>query len=246
MKRSGGCTITSGTGAHRAAARSSRARRTAAATWWRPSGTQTVTRRARVAAARSCAPSSTRCGERMRRSLSLSLAGSPSMALTTMVPPGPPPWAAASLMAAGNPAPPRPPRPDASNRADECVAPAPARAGRQRGGAQGGDVGRQVGGMAQQPVPVRVRGGAGEDLAGVRHVTIPSGAARVKARCLGGTASSDAWAVLIEACRALSRSLQARATPTASTHAAPSAMTQLSPASVPMPNVWASATGQLR
>ena len=64
-----------------------RAPSTAAATWWRPSGTQTTTRRAPVAAASSWAPSSTRCGDRMSRSLSLSLAGSPSMALTRMVPP---------------------------------------------------------------------------------------------------------------------------------------------------------------
>ena len=41
MKRSGGRTMTSGTGAQPAATRSARARATAAATWWRPSGTQT-------------------------------------------------------------------------------------------------------------------------------------------------------------------------------------------------------------
>ncbi len=115
MKRSGGCTIDSGLGAQPAATRSSIARATAAATWWRPSGTQTVTRRAPLAAARSCAPSSTRWGDRRRSSLSLSLAGSPSMALTTTVPPAPAACATASLMAAGNPAPPRPARPEASS-----------------------------------------------------------------------------------------------------------------------------------
>ena len=44
MKRSGGRTSASGTGAQPAAARSASARDTAAATWWRPSGTHTVTR----------------------------------------------------------------------------------------------------------------------------------------------------------------------------------------------------------
>ena len=46
-KRSGGRTMTSGTGAQPVATRSSIARATAEATWWRPSGTQTVTLRAR-------------------------------------------------------------------------------------------------------------------------------------------------------------------------------------------------------
>ena len=51
-----------------------------------------------------CAPSSTRCGDRVRSNLSLSLAGSLSMPLTTTVPPRPAARATASLMAAGNPA----------------------------------------------------------------------------------------------------------------------------------------------
>ena len=115
MNRSGGRTTISGTGAQPPDTRSRNARQTADATCWRPSGTHTVTRRAPLAAARSWAPSSTRCGDRIRSSLSLSLAGSPSMALTRTVPPGPAAWATASLTAAGNPAPPRPSRPEASS-----------------------------------------------------------------------------------------------------------------------------------
>lgn len=45
----------------------------------------------------------------------MSLAGSPSIALTTMVPPLPAACATASLMAEGNPAPPRPASPEASS-----------------------------------------------------------------------------------------------------------------------------------
>ena len=114
-KRSGGRTSTSTTGAQPAAVRSAMALETAAATCSRPSGTQTMTRRAPLAAARSWAPSRTRWGDRKRRSLSLSLAGSPSIALTTTVPPPPAACATASLIAAGNPAPPRPPSPEASS-----------------------------------------------------------------------------------------------------------------------------------
>ena len=114
-KRSGGRTRISGTGAQPAAVRSAMAFETAAATCSRPSGTHTVTRRAPLAAARSWAPSSTRWGDRSRRSLSLSLAGSPSMALTRIVPPPPAACATASLIAAGNPAPPRPASPEASS-----------------------------------------------------------------------------------------------------------------------------------
>ena len=53
----------------------------------RPIGMQTTIRSARHMAARYCAPSSTRWGARVKSTLSLSLAGSPSMALTTTVPP---------------------------------------------------------------------------------------------------------------------------------------------------------------
>ena len=113
-KRSGGRTNRSATGAQPAAARCARACAVAAATCSRPAGTQTHTCAAPVAAARSCAPSSTRWGDRSRRSLSLSLAGSPSIAFTRMVPPWPAARASAALIAAGNPAPPLPVSPDAS------------------------------------------------------------------------------------------------------------------------------------
>ena len=124
-----------------------------------------VTRRAPLAAARSWAPSSTRWGERIRRSLSLSLAGSPSMPLTTMVPPLPAAWATASLMAAGNPAPPRPARPEDSSTETKASRQPRAPGDGQRDRAQGGDVTGQVGRVAQEPVAA----GRGEGLAHARH-----------------------------------------------------------------------------
>ena len=102
-KRSGGRTNCSATGAQPAAPRSARACAAAAATCSRPAGTQTHTCAAPVADARSCAPSSTRCGERSMRSLSLSLAGSPSMAFTRTVPPRPAPRASGHLDCGGKP-----------------------------------------------------------------------------------------------------------------------------------------------
>ena len=159
----------------------------------------------------------------MSRSLSLSLAGSPSMALTRTVPPGPPAWATASLMAAGNPAPPRPARPEASSADDEGLAPSARARGGQRDRAERGDVAGQVGRMAEQPVAAR----GGEGLARVRHDGLPPCAARRQREVLrrrhrrprrGPSSPRPAGRP--------ARSRQASAAATAATQATPSTMTQ--------------------
>ena len=91
----------------------------------------------------------------MSSSLSLSLAGSPSIALTTTVPP-PAACATASLMAAGNPAPPRPARPEASSMATKCSRQPRSDGRRERRRAERGDVAGQVGRMTEQPVAAGV------------------------------------------------------------------------------------------
>ena len=112
--RSGGRTRVSGTAVYPLLLRSAMACATASAVLSRPVGTQTTTRLERHIAARYCAPSSTRWGVRFKSSLSLSLAGSPSIAFTTMVPPRPADDATASLTQVGKSPPPRPCSPDAS------------------------------------------------------------------------------------------------------------------------------------
>ncbi len=208
----------------------------------RPSGTHTVTRWALVAAANSCAPSRTRCGDRINSSLSLSLAGSPSMALTTMVPPLPAAWATASLMAEGNPAPPRPANPEASSTDTNASCQPRAFPDGSGRGTERGHVAGQVGGVTEQPVATGGRHGFADAM---HDATLlcpdPS-----SARCLGGTPATDACAVLADAWRDTSRSRHASAAATEATHTTPSTMTQPSRESVPMPKVWASATGQDR
>ena len=159
MKRSGGRTSTSCTGAQPAAARSSSARATAARNLETAFGNAHGHACAPHAAARSCAPSRTRCGDRSNKSLSLSLAGSPSMALTRTVPPAPAVRATLSLVAAGKPAPPRPPRPETSSAATTAVAPPAVLCRSERNGTQRGDVGCQVSRMAEQLI-TGCRGGA--------------------------------------------------------------------------------------
>ena len=123
------------------------------------------------------------------------------------------------------------------------ASPPPVRAvGGQRDGAERGDVAGQVGRMTQQPVAARGR----ERLADVRHGGPPLCVRAVSARCFGrhtgdrgvrrrgprpgGTAAGAARAARADGERR---------------RATPRTMTQCSRASVPMPNVWASATGQL-
>ncbi len=125
---------------------------------------------------------------------------------------------------------------------DEGVTPTMARRSGQRDGTQGGDVTGQVGRIAEQSVAAR----GPQRLAGARHAGLLPAAGAVSARCFGGTPATAECVVLAEVWREARRSRQANATPTARTHTTPSTMTQVSPASVPMPNVWASATGQLR
>ena len=82
--------------------------------------------RAPSAAAASAAPSSTRCGARRSRSLSLKLTGSPSAPLATTTGRRRPAATAASLRPAGKPPPPRPRRPLARHELDQ-----PARRGQR-------------------------------------------------------------------------------------------------------------------
>ena len=119
--RSGGRRRVSVTGAYLLLLRSAMACATASAVLSRPVGTQTTTRLERHIAARYCAPSSTRWGVRFKSSLSLSLAGSPSIAFTTTVPPRPAEDATASLTQVGKSPPPRPCRPDASRLAASAL-----------------------------------------------------------------------------------------------------------------------------
>jgi len=112
--RPGGLFTSMGTGASEVPARSLTARMTPPEMSWRSAATHTTILLAARALAANSAPSSTRWGTHDRRTLSLALAGSPSMAFTTSVrfPRADP--TSLSLKADGNDAPPRPTRPDAS------------------------------------------------------------------------------------------------------------------------------------
>src|ERR1019366_5461889 len=102
------------TGASELPARSFTARTTPAKMSGRSPATHSTILVAPRALAASSAPSSTRWGTHDRSTLSLALAGSPSMALTTRVgfPIADP--TSLSLVAEGNDAPPRPVSPDSS------------------------------------------------------------------------------------------------------------------------------------
>ena len=97
--------------------RSTIARSTARAPGSRSSATQTTISRAPHSAAATSAPSSTRWGDHASSVRSLALAGSPSMALTTISGRRPLLVTASHLAAAGNPPPPLPVRPAAATSA---------------------------------------------------------------------------------------------------------------------------------
>ena len=120
MNVSAAVSTRTGTGSVPAARRSATAWSTISRTLW---CTTITTSRAPVSSAAPAAPSSTRCGATASRTLSLSLAGSPSTPLAMTLGTGQAAASARSLTAVGKPAPPRPVRPGALDLGDEIVPP---------------------------------------------------------------------------------------------------------------------------
>ena len=165
MKRSGGRTICSGTGAQPAAARSASARDTAAATWSRPSGTHTVDPLRAAGRGEELRAVEHQMGRPDEEELVLVAgrlalhgvhkdgAAGPAGVRHGELDGGREAGAAAAGQAGG------------LEHRHERVAPSGGAVSGQRDGTQGGDVAGQVGRVAEQAVAARGRDG----LAGARH-----------------------------------------------------------------------------